>query len=81
MTKATLEEEILLRGYEKEPEIIIPTQPIIELSHTLDDPFLEQLPIHQEKIKIGRNSTINFYETFFKLQRICCQRADCLHSG
>ena len=70
MTKATLEEEILLRGYEKEPEIIIPTQPIIELSHTLDDPFLEQLPIHPEKIKIGRNSTINFYETFFKLQRV-----------
>ena len=70
MTKATLEEEILLRGYEKEPEIIIPTQPIIELSHTLDDPFLEQLPIHPEKIKVGKNSTINFYETFFKLQRV-----------
>lgn len=70
MTKATLEEEILLRGYEKEPEIIIPTPPIIELSHTLDDPFLEQLPIHPEKIKIGRNSTINFYETSFKLQRV-----------
>ena len=70
MQKTSLEEEILLRGYDKEPDIIIPTQPIIELSTILDDPYLEQLPIHPEKIKVGRNSTINFYETFFKLQRV-----------
>lgn len=70
MQKTSLEEEILLRGYDKEPDIIIPTQPIIELSTILDDPYLEQLPVHPEKIKVGRNSTINFYESFFKLQRV-----------
>lgn len=70
MQKASLEEEILLRGYDKEPDIIIPTQPIIELSTILDNPYLEQLPVHPEKIKVGRNSTINFYESFFKLQRV-----------
>lgn len=70
MQKTSLEEEILLRGYDKEPDIIIPTQPIIELYTILDDPYLEQLPVHPEKIKVGRNSTINFYESFFKLQRV-----------
>lgn len=70
MSKPTIEEEILLRGYEQEPEIIIPTQPIIEISHVLDDPFLELLPVHQEKIKKAKNATIDFYETFFKLQRV-----------
>ena len=70
MSTPTLQEEILLRGYEKEPEIIIPSQTIIELSHTLNDPFLEQLPLHQEHIKKTKKSTIDFYESFFKLQRV-----------
>ena len=51
MEKPTIQEEILLRGYEKEPEIIIPTQSIIELSTILDDPFLEPLPLHKQTLK------------------------------
>lgn len=70
MSKPTIEEEILLRGYEQEPKIIFPTQSIIEISQTLDDPFLEPLPIQKEKLKKAKNSTIDFYETFFKLQRV-----------
>ena len=70
MSKPTIEEEIVLRGYEQEPEIIIPTKEIVEISPILDDPFLELLPVHKEKIKKTKNSTIDFYETFFKLQRV-----------
>ncbi len=70
MPTPTLQEEILLRGYEKEPEIIIPSPTILELSHTFDDPFLEQLPVKKEHIKKAQNSTIDFYESFFKLQRV-----------
>lgn len=70
MTKPTIEEEIVLRGYEQEPEIIIPTKEIVEISPILDDSFLELLPVHKEKIKKAKNSTIDFYETFFKLQRV-----------
>ena len=70
MSKPTIEEEIVLRGYEQEPEIIKPTKEIVEISPILDDPFLELLPVHKEKIKKTKNSTIDFYETFFKLQRV-----------
>lgn len=70
MEKPTIQEEILLRGYEKDPEIIIPTQSIIELSTILDDPFLEPLPLHKQTLKKIKNSTINFYEKLFTLQRV-----------
>lgn len=70
MSNPTLEEEILLRGYDKEPEILIPDQSIIEISHILDTPYLEYLPIPKDTLKNTKNSTISFYETFFKLQRV-----------
>ena len=70
MSKSTIEEEILLRGYTKNPEIIVPTKQIIEISHILEHPFLEPLPLHKETLKNTKKATIDFYETFFKLQRV-----------
>lgn len=70
MSKPTIEEEIKLRGYDKEPEIIFPNNPIIEISHTLDTPYLDYIPLPKDTLKRTKNSTIDFYESFFKLQRV-----------
>ncbi len=62
--------EIKSRGYEEEPQIIIPAKPIIDLSRTIDTYFPNILRPEKSSLKINKNSTIDFYETFFKLQRV-----------
>ena len=43
---------------------------IIELSSILDPEYLEYLPLKKESLRKAKNSTVSFYESFFKLQRV-----------
>lgn len=70
MSLTTIEDEIILRGYEKEPEIIMPTKSIIELSTILDSKTLKYFPLQKESLKKAQQSTIDFYESFLTLQRV-----------
>lgn len=70
MSTITLEEEIILRGYKKEPEIIIPTKKIVEISTILDSKKLEYIPLKKASLTKTKKSTIDFYCRFFTLQRV-----------
>lgn len=70
MSNPTIQEEIELRGFASTPDIIVPTEKIIEVSSVLDTDYLEYLPLQKESLKKAKNSTISFYETLFKLQRV-----------
>ena len=69
-TSPTIEEEILLRGYNSIPEIIKPTPSIIEISHLLYTQYLGTISLKKDTLRNTKKSTISFYEAFFKLQRI-----------
>lgn len=64
-----IEQEVKLRGYENTPEIIIPQQPLLNLTSILESPYLDQIPEKKDTIRNTRNSTIDFYESFFTLNR------------
>ena len=66
----SIEEEIVLRGYQVKPDIIIPTESIIEISHTLDTSYLDYVPLKKSNLKETKNSVVEFYESFFKLSRV-----------
>lgn len=70
MQKPTIEEEIVLRGYQSKPDIIIPTDQILEIANIVDTPYLDYIPLKKSNLKITKNSTIDFYESFFELQRV-----------
>lgn len=70
MSNPTIQEEIELRGFTSIPDIIHPTDEIIELSSILDPEYLEYLPLKKESLRKAKNSTVSFYESFFKLQRV-----------
>lgn len=59
-----------IHGFIVEPKIIIPTPEIVQLSSVIDSSYLEQIRERKESLRHTRNSTIDFYESFFELHRV-----------
>ena len=59
-----------IHGFIVEPKIIIPTPEIVQLSSVIDSTYLEQIRERKESLRHTRNSTIDFYESFFELHRV-----------
>ena len=70
MTVVSLTEELKYRGYDKVPEIILPTKELVEIDGILDDPILDEQPLPSSSIKETIKSTRAFYKRNFVLQKV-----------
>ena len=70
MTVVSLTEELKYRGYDKVPEIILPTKELVEIDSILDDPILDEQLLPTSSLKETIKSTKSFYKRNFRLQKV-----------
>ena len=70
MTVVSLTEELKYRGYDKVPEIILPTKELVEIDSILDDPILDEQSLPTSSLKETIKSTKSFYKRNFRLQKV-----------